>query len=201
MKINTKKSSQRKYKTLIIVIAMLLLGVISYGTYAYVTKSLWPFQETQDTSIDADRGVNDVDYGPPTEQDTANSQNAKERILEEGEGSGNDSNQSTSPSPDQPKQPVAITVSYAGIQNSQLEIRAFSSSVIEGSGTCTATITKSGSRTITRSTPAFIDASSTICEPIFVPRSELSAGTWNVNVTYSSSTHSGSSGAYEVEVS
>ena len=81
-----------------------------------------------------------------------------------------------------------------------LEVRAFTSSVIQGSGSCTTTVKKAGASSITETAPAFIDVSSTICKPIYIPRTQLSAGTWTVTVTYSSPTHYGLSGAYNVEV-
>lgn len=198
MKIKKQSQSPLK-KTLLISAAILLVGAAGYGVYAKA-NNLWPFTTT-DTSDNSDSSVrepNSVDYEGPTKEDTNNSQNAKENLLEE-DTDETTPNEGTPETPTQKKN-AAVNISFADIYNNNLEIRAFTQSVIEGSGTCTATVSKSGSPTITKSSKAFIDSSSSICQPIYIPKSQLSNGTWNVNVSYSSPQYKGSSGQIKVEV-
>lgn len=190
---NIQKNKSSAKKTLLITVALLTLlgaGLV----YAYSATDI--FSDDTVTSS-GDFGIN---LDPPTEQEVKDSQDAKKHILEE------DSTDSEEPTgeggtPEQTdKKEATVGISYAGVTGENLEIRAFTPSIIEGTGTCTATLTKSGETAVTESSEAFIDASSTICKPIFVPVSKLSKGTWSVDVSFSSPTHKGSSGPTNVEI-
>lgn len=183
-------------KILLVSLAAVLLVIAGLFYAFYPTKDTTPDNESSEIAEDSE-----INFDPPTEQEIKDSQNAKERIFEGDSTTDSDTGQSTGSNDTSiAKKPVTVGVSYAGVINNQLEIRAFTSSVISGTGECTAIISKSGSETITKVSPAFIDASSTICEPIYIPKSNLSAGAWLVNVTFSSPTHEGKSGPIEVEV-
>jgi hypothetical protein len=72
-----------------------------------------------------------------------------------------------------------------------IEVRAYVGNVIENSGTCTITFTNS-SHTLTKTTPAFADATTTQCKTLDVQQSEFnSSGVWNVNVKYNSNKTTG----------
>ena len=94
-----------------------------------------------------------------------------------------------------------VVVSYAGWDTgtSSVEVDGFVTSTIEDGGTCTATLTR-GADTRTASAPAFADASTTICPPIFIPGSELGAGRWEALLAYSSDSSAGPSVPVQVEV-
>lgn len=193
MQISKNKKSPVKIITLLVA---LLLG--AGFVYAYFATDIFSEESTADSDTPEDIGIN---LDPPTEDEIKDGQNAKERLLDEGE---KDASEPGTPNPDSTseanKKPVTIGISFAGIVDDQLEVRAFSPTIISGSGTCTAVISKQGSPSVTEESPAFIDASSTICRPIYIPKSKLSAGSWNVEVTYSSPTHKGSSGPTKIEV-
>ena len=193
MQIN--KPARRKNKKIALIITAIIALIIGYGVFAGATNN-WPFNSSGNSQESSDQEVNDVNYDQPTEEEVENSQDAKKRLLEESD----DEQPQPSSSSEANKSPASVTISYADVIDGQLEVRAFTGSVIEGTGKCTATISKSGSQTITREVPAFIDASSTICEPIYIHKSQLSTGTWSVGVSYSSPTHQGSSGLAKVEV-
>lgn len=132
-------------------------------------------------------------YSDPSETDIKESQNAKKKADSEANSPSNTNPSSSS------KKKVAVAVSYADIYNNNLEVRAFISSVIEGTGTCTVTATM-GSQKVTESATAFIDASTTQCNPIYIAESRLSSGIWSVVTTFSSPDAEGSSDAIEVNV-
>ena len=165
-----------------IYVAILVLAVAGYLGYAYATKNTWPFVKAPET----EKTTNGINYAPPTEQEVDTSQDAKRNAP-------NDSKAATN---------VSVGISYAGKSQdgASIEINAYTTSVIEGTGTCTATLTK-GPDTFTASTKAFIDASSTICEPVIIPLSQFgSEGVWKLLVTYESGDHTGKSPVIEVTI-
>jgi cytoskeletal protein RodZ len=190
---NIQKNKSFTKKPLLVALAFVVLLGISI-TYTYYATDIF-----SDNSVTSSEDSN-INLDPPTEQEVKDSQDAKKHILEE------DSTDSEEPTgeektPEQAdKKEATVGISYAGVTGENLEIRAFTPSIIEGTGTCTATLTKSGETAVTESSEAFIDASSTICKPIFVPVSKLSKGTWSVDVSFSSPTHKGSSGPTNVEI-
>lgn len=192
----SNKNIKKKILITTVIVVVLAAIVLLCLFFTPLGDNLRNKENTQDTN--SPRPVNQVDYKGPTQQDAANSQNAKEKLLE------GDSNEApiepTAPSNQEQKKPAPVNISYADIINGNLEVRASTSSVIQGNGTCTVTVSKAGGTPIVKTTPAFIDVSSTICEPVYIPRSQLTTGSWTVTVTYSSPTHQGSSGAYNLEV-
>jgi len=183
-----------------IIIAGTTVAVLAALTAAAFFTHVWPFNTTAPQNGDDIAPTNTINYDPPTQDEVNASQNAKDRIKEETDKEANEQPASPQKNATQStKKQVSVGVSYADVINDSLEIRAFSSTLISGDGTCTATVTK-GSETITKATPAFVDATSTICRPVYIPTSQLSQGTWRVVVSYTSSTHEGTSGTVEVEV-
>ena len=72
-------------------------------------------------------------------------------------------------------------------------------SVVESDGVCTLTLTKSSLTATARST-AYADASTTSCDLLTIPRSELGSGTWNATVDYGSSASLATSAPLTIEV-
>lgn len=182
----------KKNKLLPILLAVIVVASLFFTAYKVGLLNNFFHEEINDTDTNTVRDTNDIDYTGPTESDISNSQAAKSRAG---------STSTLPPSPNSgSKRTISIAVSYADINSdNQLEVRAFTSDIIEGSGTCTLTASK-GSSEVTTNTPAFIDVSSTICEPLYIPKSKLSTGTWKIVVTYSSPNASGTSGQSQVGV-
>ncbi len=166
--------------------AVLLLFTVGF-TYAYFADN-----------TPEDAAENDPGQTTATDAEPSGSQSAKERIFEEGNNSNDKPNKPSDG--DTEKESVTVGISYADVFEGQLDVRAFTPDVVEGNGTCTATVSKQGYESVIKTVEAFIDASSTICNPIYIPVSDLAPGTWTVNVSFSSPTHEGSSGPVEVEV-
>jgi hypothetical protein len=81
----------------------------------------------------------------------------------------------------------------------ELQVGAIVPNLVESGGTCTVTVSK-GATTRTASAPAAGVSSYTGCNPMTIPGSALSAGTWTVQVTYTSRTATGTSAAKTVAV-
>lgn len=179
-----KIRQQNKKKLTIIFASVLTLALIGGGVAAYMVST------NQDTADSQE--INSVNYDPPTDQEVEDGQDAKKDAYEDTKTDTSDDKNTTN------KRSVNVGISYADIYNNNLEVRAFTNGIVEA-GTCTVTITKDG-KVVTETSGAFIDASSTQCEPMFIPKSQFSSGTWSVSVSYSSSSAQGTSEKVEVTV-
>ena len=97
---------------------------------------------------------------------------------------------------------VPVTVTFYGWNPSErvVQVGGYVAGVVEEGGVCTLTLTKGG-RSVTGTTEAVADASTTACGAVTVPGSKVSAGTWQAVLSYASAGHSGTSDAVDVEVS
>lgn len=173
MRIHRKKS--KKPLIIAIAVSVALLGVGAW-TYAYFSNR---------STYDDTQTVNDINYDPPTEAEQAAGDKQKEQLTKEEEPSQSED--------------IEVAVVDASQYNDTVEIRAFVQGVIE-SGSCTATLTKDG-QTVTKKSDAFIDATTTQCGNLNIPRSDFpSGGEWSLIVSYSSERHAGSSKEWKVSV-
>lgn len=182
---------KRKNKALIIIAATLVV-IASIATLTYA-KKWWPFNEPVNHIVEG------IDYGPPTDEEVEHSQDAKKDMLEEDQNNttGNESGNENTTS----LKKVSVGVSHSDVINGNVEIRAFISGVIEGTGTCSATLTQSGAKSVTRSSKAFVDASTSQCAPILIPLNEFEkTGSWSLVVTYKSPSSQGSSEKITVNI-
>lgn len=187
------KQNKKNYKKRAIIITLVILLLIALSAGAFFFTPLKNKLFNNSTDIDTPTGpTSTVDYSGPSESDINESQNAKKNAENPATGT-------LPPTSSSEKKNVPIAVSYADVYNDNLEIRAFISGVIEGTGTCTATVTKN-STTVTESTSAFIDTSTTQCNPIYINKSRLSPGVWKVIVNFSSPDAQGSSETVEVTI-
>ncbi|MGZ4507533.1 MAG: hypothetical protein ACXVX0_09790 [Blastococcus sp.] len=109
---------------------------------------------------------------------------------------------SPSPSPsdatvatDSPRpQTTEVVLSFVGwsTKDSAVEAGGYLSPVVETGGTCTLALTKDG-QTVTATSPAQADASTTSCGNLAVPRAKLHPGSWTAVLRYASTTTTGSS--------
>jgi len=188
MRIQKQKNRFSK-KTIIFTIATLITAVGSITLFTLANK----YQQKSEANDNQS-----VNYEPPTEREITDSQKAKKNPPKEEFANEQGSTSSNPPQSNTDKKSVGVGIAFADIINNQLEIRAFTNSTIEG-GECTATASKDNKKVI-KKVRAFIDASSTQCEAIFIPKSELSNGTWSIEVEFSSSNAHGKSETIEVSV-
>jgi len=183
-----KKSNPKVKRTVMVVAGTVILIGIAALIYFFLLRGHSSSQSTTDADTTI-RSTNDVDYSGPSTEDITNSQNAKKNS--EGDGSTTDTTKTSA---------VEVGVTFADITGSNLEVRAFTPSVIEGTGTCTAVLTKDG-KTVKGSSMAFVDASSSVCKPTYIALSQFpSKGVWSLVVEYSSPTHKGASDSLEVTI-
>lgn len=177
----------RSNKKIIVIIAVVLL-VIGGGSAFALTRG-------DKTSPSKDKEK--VNLAPPTKEDAERVEENKQAVIKrqqdekqaEQSGANSDSKESVSP-----------TITYADQYQGQVEVGAFVSGVFEDGGTCTATFTN-GSANFTKQVQAVRGANSVNCPVMQAPVSSFSPrGTWQVSVSYSSPSSSGTSESKQVEV-
>ena len=194
MRITQTKAKKRSLTPIIILVLAVVAIAGGYFTYAFMTKGAWPFEQTETKAP-----VNTVNYDKPTQEEIDHSQDGKKN-------SGNQ--QSETPSTETPNKPssdkkkISVGIAFAGYDADEdaVDIRAFTPDVIEGDGTCTATLTKD-TAIVTKTSKAFVDSSSSQCRPILIPASEFEEkGLWSLTVTYASTGYTGASGEMNIKV-
>lgn len=183
-----QKQLQTPYFKRPLVIGSVILAV------ALIIGAAYYLQSKNNTANDAPRGVNSVDYGPPSEADKKETEAFKERQQNEA------NNPAPAPATANGKLAVNPVISYAGQYDALFEASAFVPTILEEGGTCTLRLTNAKT-TVTKTSAGVKDAKTTRCTIFSFPSRELKpAGTWTAVVEYSSSTAAGISNKVEVEV-
>lgn len=177
MRSKTKKSKLPTKKTVVALLILIIAGALGW---LYFTNS--QTDSTTNTKASSSSSKGNISLDPPTPQEQEAGDTQKERNIKR-DADLSDGSQKRSPN---------IVVVDASQYDDTVEVRAYISNIYEDGGTCEVTFTKGQAR-ITRSTEAYKDATTTQCKPINIPRGEFkSAGQWQVTVSYSSPTASGS---------
>lgn len=160
----------------LLIIATLALAVV------LAVAAVFAFQRINSRSNTSD--INSVNYGPPTEEEQRAGDEQKDKILRAEAAINNQV--------DQKIKTANVIITDAGQYNQVIEVRAFISNHYED-GTCSITFTQ-GSLKVTRQTPAYRDASTTICtNPVFERSEFANSGEWLVVVEYNSNNAKGQS--------
>ena len=170
--------------TPVLIILLVLIG--GYFSYAYFSGDSWPFRSEGTTAPRSYEQDSSTSGSTRTIEDDAESQDAKKRIIEEEDD------------PSASKERADVVITSAKIINGYLEVRAFTDSVIE-SGECTL-VAAHESLLQSLTSPAFIDASSTICQPFRINTDELADGTWSITVAVKTASSEGQSEMVEVDI-
>ena len=104
---------------------------------------------------------------------------------------GSGTSQASSPTPGAKAQ---VFLAYADWDpaGARLEAAGFVSGLIQSGGTCTLTATLNG-RSVTTTSDAEADATTTNCGQLTLPADQLVPGEWDVTLSYRSATHRGTS--------
>lgn len=164
------------------VVGLLLVVTIAGGVYLYKFHgSLFGWQPNPI----AQNSPSSINYKAPTpDQQAAGSAVKQQSLTNQTKGTT---------STDQPPAPVAqpngqsivqVTITAANQTTSVLQVRA-QVDTVTNNGTCTLTLTKAGSTTVTQAASTQSYASISACKGFDVPLSQLPAGTWNLAVHFS----------------
>lgn len=172
-------------KITVIAIAVLLVG--ASGVFAYQKLRGEPESIATEPGQLDESGIN---YGPPTKEEKQQAEDHKNDVVNQ----MNVENQS----PSSQKKAVTPVITYAQRVDNEVRVNAYVPGVFEDGGTCTFTF-KNGDQTITKTTQGVANVSTTDCARLTFDKSELSAGSWQVTVSYSSGNAEGTSAAKTVD--
>lgn len=177
------KNKNNTKKILILALATLLL--CAAGLLAYRLAS--------NNSASDVRESDGINYGPPTEEEKRQADEQK-KDVEEAQNKEN----SPASTPTATKS-VSVIITDAAQYDDIIEVRSFIPDHYQD-GTCTITFTKDN-LTLSKETPAYKDASTTICtNPEFKSSEFKTKGTWKVVVSYESANATGTSAPQEVVI-
>lgn len=155
----------KKQATKRLIVISLLAAVIAAGVFLYVQL------RTDNQEV---VNLNDVNYSPPTDEERQAGNSKKQEIADREEKTQGGQESTT----------TEVIITDAGQYDNMIEVRAFMPSAYKD-GSCELIFSK-GSKTFSKTTPAFKDVSTTNCTNPEVPRSEFAeAGDWSVKVSYS----------------
>lgn len=174
-----------KRRGIIITTIIVLLALAGGGAFAYLHHK----------NADKIRNPNSVSYAPPTKEE----QKETEQFKQQQQADNSNPTPPPTTAPDGRKS-VTPTISYAGQYDALFEASAFVPSIFEDGGTCTLTLVH-GSKTVTKTSAAVKDATTTRCNLFSFASSELTpSGTWTASVAYSSATAVGTSKSVDITI-
>lgn len=169
-------AKQTKKKLLLALAALLIVGLVLFGLEKFHITN---FIHKKSSSSGA-QPTETINYNPPTDAEKKSGDNVD--IKKSTQPTTN--TQTTQPSSQgEVSGSASVAITDANVYNGQVEVRAFVSNMI-ADGTCTYTFT-AGTKTVTKTSPAKADASTTNCLTLDFNVSELSdSKKWNVTVKY-----------------
>jgi hypothetical protein len=186
--LNKKHNQLKKY----LVISLILLIAAGVLVFALEKSGVTNFVDNKATDEQtSDVNSNDINYEPPTEEEKNSGDEQKDDVLKDEEQRNDPDNQN--------KQTASVIITYAAQDGNNIEVNAFIPDFYQD-GTCTITFTQ-GTQKVTKDTPAYRDASTTICtNPLFNRSEFLASGDWNLIVYYKSTGASGQSSITTVKI-
>lgn len=178
MKTKNRKISISKTPVFLL-IAALLLGVVGYY---YISKR----GSTTNNSYTESTTQSDVNYNPPTKDEQASGNSQKEENVKQDSGDAS------------PNNATNVVITFAEQNGDIIEVNAYSDHYEDG--TCTFSFSN-GQHQLSKETPAYRDASTTICTNPLISRSEFTvSGEWQVQVTYKSPSLTGRSNTQAINI-
>lgn len=181
----TKKKQQLNLKKI-------LLWAIIPVVVVIVLFLFWPEKENASTATVKPDGL--VNLNPPTDEEKAAGDQAKESALEQ-EKKRNE----TQPQTSSGKIAVKPIITYAGQYDDGIEVGGYVSGIFETGGTCTLDL-QLGSQKKSVTVNAQRNANAVDCPVMIISRGALSAGKWQATITYESPSATGTSEIKNVEV-
>jgi hypothetical protein len=157
----------------VLIITVIGVFVLGGGAFALYRNRSENRRTVSSEEQDDERGVNEVNYGPPTEEEIDETKRQKEQIIKEYEQNQNP----------QPSTVINVTISRANQAGGgqPLNIRT----IVDGttSGTCEVNLKKDGQATVRKTFPIGVEATYAVCQQADIPAGEFGAGgDWTLEV-------------------
>lgn len=185
------KRTPMKKRTAIIAICIAAVLVGGYLVTAYSTR-IFPFAHATQNYEPGTHVINEEKS--QAEQDAID--NLSDNPDSKVENDQTDTPEEPSVNTNTGKKEAAVLITNAGVFNGTVSASGFVTNIVESSGTCTYTFTNGANRVVKQSS-VLSNPSSTTCETVSFPASELTTGTWAVTLSYASSESAGVSQAKE----
>lgn len=184
------QNNNLKNKRLGAIVIIVIIALLAGGFYFYKSQ-----QDKSASPNDMGSLEEPINFSPPSEQEKSEGDRRKQEI----EDQQNAANQTQS---NAAKKQVTPIISSWGQNSSDksAEVSGFLTEVYEEGGTCTLTMQKGSTKVTSSASKAFKDARTTNCGLLSIPRSKLSAGSWEATIEYSSPTAYGVSQKLTFEV-
>jgi cytoskeletal protein RodZ len=169
--IHHRKRSKKKPIILAIVLAAAILAGAAYFYWSQ------PGATTE-------KGDTNIDYSPPSDEQTKGEETAEQQT-----GSSDTPSDQTNDSSDQ-KASVGVEITSANQNGSTLQIRTLVQ-LVTNEGECTVTLTKSGSKPITKTAGVQAATTYSTCQGFNISTSGMEAGTWNISLTFANASYTG----------
>ncbi len=167
-----------------------LLIIIGAGAGYYIKTKNDKVADKPQTTAQGEQ----INLDPPTKEDAQRVADNKQQIVDR------DDALKAQPRSGSSQKSVKPVITYAGQYDGNVEVGGFVSGIFEDGGTCTATFTL-GSAKVTKSVTAIKNANSVDCPAIVIGSNEFKQkGQWNLVLSYSSASYSGSSETKQIEV-
>lgn len=179
------KSQSNKKKIAIVALLLVAILVAAAGAYYYITSR-------QNSSTQ-----NQVNLSPATEEEKKAGDQSKDQTVND-TSSNSSKNNPTDPSTPATSTNLPMRISASSQNGSVYQIRTIIDGIV-ANGTCKLVLTKD-SQTVTKTAATQALAQSSTCQGFDVPTSELSPGTWQVALSFTSEATTGSTtGSIEVK--
>lgn len=184
---NIKKRHNNK-RIVVIILATLIL-LIGASAYYYISQST---QESLSSSQDS------TNLNPATDEEKQAGDQKKRENLSQADISSNSAKNNVDSSTSSTPAVLSMRITASSQNDNVYQIRTLIEGVV-GNGTCKATLTRGG-QVVTKTAPTQALAQSSTCQGFDIPTSELSVGTWRVEISFSGDAATGSTdGTLEVK--
>lgn len=174
-------NKKRYSKKLIIIITAIIFVIAIPLAYVYIFNgNLFGWSKSTSQNITPDNSIN---YGPATQE--------QQKAGNQTKSSSNDIPVTPDTTTGSNKRNIQVTITAADQNESILQIRTMISAV-ENTGICTLTLTNAERPSIIKTSNIQSLASSSTCQGFDIPTSELLIGTWNILISFSNDTLTGS---------
>ncbi|MGB4762510.1 MAG: hypothetical protein WBP12_04115 [Candidatus Saccharimonas sp.] len=195
MKIKSKPQGRKKNLPLILGLALASLMIV-YALVAFSFR-LPPF-----TASEKESSVSPA--GQYVNMDRTKAEKDASKALEENPEQKVQNNQTDTPTEPSTssngKQSVNVLLTNSGVFNGTVSASGVVTNIVENAGSCKYVFTN-GSTVVTKEVQTLTNPTSTTCETVSFPVSELKKdGTWTVQLKYSSASSEGASNTKEFEI-
>ncbi len=153
----TNKYQKNKKIYIILGIALFIICGSVFGIVLW-RRSQQPESQITDSS-------EKIDYGPPTDEQKQSGEDIKTSVSQSAASAD-----------------FGVIISAANVNGDIIQIRGMISGLVSNDGTCDLTLSQAGV-SVQKTAPTYALPVSSTCQGFDINRSELSTGTWDINLT------------------